>query len=189
MKKLMMTLVALVGLTMGAGAQQTEATPGSAAASTEVKEFNLAGPFAVAAPMAFDTVDVKGKAFDPQSMLTAVKHDVKATTTCSAGPLPSLKDSKSVGVLSFYVNNTSFLKAKLNVKGPKNHKLFVDGAEAGPDLKLAPEHHTIAIKYLAEPSDSDSIRVTIDELGVKSEELGVNSQLLTPHSSLLTLNS
>ena len=189
MKKLTITLVALVGLTMGTSAQKTEATPGSAAISTEVKEFNLAGPFAVTAPMAFDTVDVKGKAFDPQSLLTAVKHNVKATTTCMAGPLPSLKDSKSVGVLSFYVNNTSFLNAKLNVKGPKNHKLFVDGAEAGPDLKLAPEHHIIAIKYLAEPSDSDSIRVTIEELGVKSEELGVNSQLSTPHSSLITLNS
>ena len=162
MKKLMMTLVALVGLTMGAGAQQTAATPGSAAASTEVKEFNLAGPFAVTAPMAFDTVDVKGKAFDPQSLLTSLGHGAEATTTCTAGPLPSLKDSKSVGVLSFYVNNASFLKTKLNVKGPKNHKLFVDGAESGPDLKLAPEHHTIAIKYLAEPSDSDSIRVTFE---------------------------
>ena len=157
------SLVALMALTMGAGAQQKDATPESVAHNTEVKEFNLAGPFAVTAPMAFDTIDVKGKAFDPQSLLTAVSYDVEATTTCTAGVLPSLKDSKSVGVLSFYVNNTSFLETKLNVKGPKNHKLFVDGVEAGADLKLAPEHHTIAIKYLAEPSDSDSIRVCFEK--------------------------
>ena len=150
-----LTLLALLGLSMGISAQQTE-----------VKEFNLAGPYAVVAPMAFDTVDVKGKAFDPQSLLTAVSNDAVATTTCKGGgPLPSLKDSRSVGVLSFYVNNSSFLEAKLNVKGPKNHKLFVDGTEASPDLKLAPEHHTIAIKYLAEPSDSDSISVSFDKIG------------------------
>ena len=162
MKKLILTFVALTALTIGIRAQQTTEVKESGKDATEVKEFNLAGPFAVAAPMAFDTVDVKGKAFDPLSLLTAVGHGAEATTTCTAGPLPSLKNSRSVGVLSFYVNNTSFLNAKLNVKGPKNHKLFVDGVEAGPDLKLAPEHHTIAIKYLAEPADSDSIRVTIE---------------------------
>ncbi|MBR3480032.1 MAG: S9 family peptidase [Prevotella sp.] len=171
------SLVILMALTMGASAQQKDATQESAAPKTEVKEFNLAGPFAVTTPMAFDTVDVKGKAFDPQSLLTAVTHDVEATTTCPGGaPLPSLKDSRSVGVLSFYMNNTSFLEAKLNVKGPKNHKLFIDGEEASPDLKLAPEHHTIAIKYLAEPSDSDSISVTI--VGNASERCDTDTQRL-----------
>ena len=208
MKHLIIALLALAGLPMSSSAQPAD----GASRQTVVTAFNLAGPFAVAAPMAFDTVDVKGKAFDPQSLLAALPHDAQATTTCTAGPLPALRDSRSVGVLSFYVNNTSFLKAKLNVKGPKSHKLYVDGVETGPDLKLAPEHHTIAIKYLAEPSDSDSICVTIEELGVKSEELGgvrseelggvrseelgvkseelgVNSKGTTPNSSLLTPNS
>ena len=30
------------------------------------------------------------------------------------------------------------------------------------ELKLAPEHHTFAIRYLAEPSDTDSIQVSFD---------------------------
>ena len=146
-------LTALAALTVTASAQQT----------TEVTEFLLAGPFAVKAPAALDTIDVRGKAFDPQSLLTAVSHDAEATTTCKApGLLPSLSGSRSVGVLSFYVNNASFLQAKLNVKGPKSHKVYVDGEEATPDLKLPPEHHVIAIKYLAEPADTDSIRVTIE---------------------------
>ena len=33
----------------------------SAQHKTEVKEFNLAGPFKVQAPLALDSVDVKGK--------------------------------------------------------------------------------------------------------------------------------
>jgi len=168
------TMIALLAFVLDIQAQQ----------AIEVKEFNLAGPFAVNAPMALDSVDVKGKAFDPQSLLSCVACDAEAATTCTAGPLPSLADSRSVGVLSFYVNNTSFLDAKLKIAGPKNRKLFIDGTEApGEDLKLAPEHHTIAIKYLAEPADSDSISVTIEELGVKS-----SSRTATPNSSLLTLN-
>ena len=147
-----MMIAAALTTVLGTFAQQT----------TEVKEFNLAGPFAVAVPVAFDTVDVKGKAFDRQSLLGNVGQDTEPAVTCTAGRLPSLTDSPSVGVLSFYINNADFLDAKLNVKGPKTHKLFVDGAEAGPELKLAPEHHTIAIKYLAEPSDTDSISVFLE---------------------------
>ena len=48
------------------------------------------------------------------------------------------------------------------MKGPKNYKLFIDGQESSGDLKLAPEHHTFAIRYLAEPSDTDSICVTFN---------------------------
>ena len=146
------TIACLLSMALGAHAQQT----------TEIKEFNLAGPFAVSAPMAFDTVDVKGKAFDPTSLLDNINLKAEPDAVWKSDLLPSLKDSRSVGVLSFYINNTDFLEAKLNVKGAKNTKLFVDGTESGPDLKLSPEHHAIAIKFLAEPCDSDSIMVSIE---------------------------
>ena len=128
----------------------------------QVKEFNLAGPFAVAAPVGMDTVDVNGKKFDEKSLMNGLAITAEPTTVFRGQVLPSLKDSKSVGVLSFYVNNQDYLKGKIEVKGPKNYKLFIDGKEAGGDLKLAPEHHTFAIRYLAEPSDTDSISVTIN---------------------------
>ena len=128
----------------------------------QVKEFNLAGPFAVTAPVGMDTVDVNGKKFDEKSLMENLSLSVEPTTVFRGQVLPSLKDSKSVGVLSFYVNNQDYLKGKIEVKGPKNYKLFIDGKEAGGDLKLAPEHHTFAIRYLAEPSDTDSISVTIN---------------------------
>ena len=73
-----------------------------------------------------------------------------------------MADSKSVGVLSFFVNNTSYVKGKVNVSGPKHYKLYIDGKEAGSELGLAPEHHTFAVRYLAEPKDTDSIRITFD---------------------------
>jgi dipeptidyl aminopeptidase/acylaminoacyl peptidase len=130
---------------------------------TEVKEFNLVGPYAVATPYAADSVDVTGKKFDEQSLMAGLGlSSVAATKVCQAGLLPSLPSQKSVGVLTFYINNSSYLEAKLDVKGPHNYKVFVDGKDAAGKLSLAPEHHTIAIRYLAQPKDTDSISVVLD---------------------------
>jgi len=76
--------------------------------------------------------------------------------------LPRVEGERSVGVLSFYINNRDFLKGKLEVKGPKHYKLYVDGQESQGELKLSPNHHTLAIRYLTEPKDTDSIRVVLD---------------------------
>ena len=150
MKQILTTT--LLMLALGASAQQ----------KTEIREFNLSGPFAVTAPLAFDSVDVQGKKFDDKSLMRAVALTSPATGRFSGEVLPSLPDSRSVGLLSFYVNNSDYLKGKVEVKGPKNYKLFIDGQEAAPELKLAPEHHTFTIQFLAEPKDTDSIHVTID---------------------------
>ena len=135
----------------------------NAQTNTNIIQFNLSGPYSVATPFALDTVDVQGKKFDDKSLLGNVALTAPAATTFTGAVLPSLDDSKSVGLLTFYVNNSDYLKGKIFVKGPKNYKLFIDGIEAqGEELKLAPEHHTFAIRYLAEPKDTDSIQVTID---------------------------
>ena len=145
-------LIALTAGVLNAGAQ----------VKTTVTEFNMAGPFAVQAPVGMDSVDVNGRKFDEKSLLGGLMLSAEPTTVFSGKVLPSLKDSKSVGILSFFVNNKDYVKGSVSVKGPKNYKLFVDGQEAGGEVKLSPEHHTLAIKYLAEPSDTDSIQVTMD---------------------------
>ena len=129
---------------------------------TEIKEFNLAGPYRVTAPLSMDTVNVAGMTYDPASQLEAVSLTAEASATFSGQVLPHVEGERSVGLLSFYINNSDFLKAKLEVKGPKHYKLYVDGQESQGELKLAPNHHTLAIRYLTEPKDTDSIRVTLD---------------------------
>ncbi|MBR3645815.1 MAG: hypothetical protein IKN54_05305, partial [Lachnospiraceae bacterium] len=47
------------------------------------------------------------------------------------------------------------------MEGLKSYKVFVDDRETS-DLSLSPEHHTIAINYLAQPSDTDSVKVSIE---------------------------
>ena len=134
----------------------------SAQQKTQVTRFNLAGPYAVTMPAAFDSVDVQGKKFDDQSFLKSMSLTAPVSGQFEGSVLPSLADSRSVGVLTFYVNNTDFLKGKITVKGPKHSQLYIDGVEAGEELSLAPEHHTFAVKFLAEPRDTDSIQVSIE---------------------------
>jgi len=148
----MITLLAAVACTASLQAQT----------KTEITEFNLAGPYPIVAPFAADTVDVQGKKFDDASLLSAVGDDLPATKSFKGAVVPSLSGEKSVSVLSFYLNNSNYMKGTIEVKGPKHYKLFLDGKEAGKELALAPEHHTVAIQVLAEPNDSDSISVVID---------------------------
>lgn len=145
-------LSALLALALPVGAQQ----------KTEIKEFNLAGPFRVQAPLSMDTVNVAGRKYDAASQLEAVPLTAEPTAIFNGQVLPRIDGERSVGVLSFHINNNSYFKGKLSVKGPKHSKLYVDGQESNGELKLSPEHHTLAIRYLTEPKDTDSIRVTID---------------------------
>ena len=105
---------------------------------TEIKAFNQAGPYAVSAPLGLDTVDVKGQKFDETSLMSSIALTSPVIGRFEGQVLPSLPDSKSVGLLSFYVNNRDYLKGKMEVKGPKHYKLFIDGEPAAPELKLAP---------------------------------------------------
>ena len=129
MRKIITTLLLTVAL--GTTAQ----------VKTIVKTFNQSGPYAVSAPLAFDTVDVKGQKFDDTTLMSAIALTSPVTGRFEGQVLPSLTNSKSVGLLSFYVNNRDYLKGKIEVKGPKHYKLYIDGEPASSELKLAPEHN------------------------------------------------
>ena len=134
----------------------------TAQVKTPMTDFNLAGPFPVGAPLAMDTVDNNGHKYDDKSLLKSVPLTAKADRRFNGAIVPSLKDSRSVGLLTCYINNSNYLKGKLTVKGVKNYELFIDDAPSDGNLALAPEHHTVAIKFLAQPSDTDSITVIAD---------------------------
>ena len=137
------------------------ATMASAQVKTTVTEFSLSGPYPVYQPFAADTVDVQGKKYDDSELLNATTMPAPSSQRFTGAVLPSLPDSRSVGMLTFYLNNADYLKGRIEVKGPKRHKIFIDGKEAGTELSLSPEHHTVCIRFLAEPNDTDSIQVTL----------------------------
>ena len=151
MKKLLLSSLLVAGC-LAANAQT----------KTAITRFNLSGPHAVRMPVGTDTVDVQGKKFDNQSFLKAIAPSAPVTQEFSGAVLPALSDSRSVGVLSFYLNNASYLKGKIEVKGPKTSQLYIDEQKADGTLNLAPAHHVVAIKYVSEAAAADSIQVTID---------------------------
>ena len=128
---------------------------------TEVGEMNLTGPYAVCLPVSADTVGVDNKPFDPVSLLGSLSLGQAPTGTFSGRTLPTVAGQRSVGILSFYVNNTSYLSGSIHVEGPRTYKVYVDGKE-GSDLRLSPDHHSVAVKYLVEADSVDSIRLSID---------------------------
>ena len=92
---------------------------------TAVTEFNIAGPYAVAAPFGVDTVNVQGQKFDPNSLMGAIALTSQSTGKFSGAVLPSLADSKSVGLLSFYLNNSMMaLRLVANLSWPLSTTLL-----------------------------------------------------------------
>lgn len=84
----------------------------SSQVKTDITQFNLSGPYAVAAPVAFDTVDVQGKKYDDKTLMNAMSLSSPASRMFDGQVLPSLEENRSVGLLSFYVNNSDYLKGK-----------------------------------------------------------------------------
>ena len=141
------------------------ATTAAAQVKTTVTAFQQTGPYAVAAPIAADTVDLQGRKFDANTLLSALPLQAEPQAVFSGSVLPSLTDSKSVGVLTFYVNNSDYVKGKIKVKGPKNYKLYIDGTESGEELKLAARVQTI--NALSAHADKNGLMDWFD--GVKGD--------------------
>ena len=131
--------------------------------TTVVKNFRLAGPYAITVPYQTGNVDAKGRAFNDMTLLKGFKTTESVKEEEWSGEvLPSLADSKSVGQLTFGINNDSYLNGRLEVKGPKTYQVFIDDKEAGSSLKLSPAHqHVVRITYLADTGAKDSISVSI----------------------------
>jgi len=139
----------------------------------EVSELRLAGPFAMVRPFAADTIDMNGHPFDEFALLNTPTPSNEAATSYQSGRLPSLKESRSMGVLSFFLNNTDFATGKLFVKGPAHFKVFIDNHEVGgasgekngevtADLRLSPDHHMVEIRFIAEANDTSKVNIALD---------------------------
>ena len=106
---------------------------------TEIKSFNQAGPYAVSAPLGLDSVNVKGQKFDEASLMSSIALTSPVTGRFEGQVLPSLPDSKSVGLLSFYVNKA------LQKHDVSKDALWVNDVSQGMkgDIRLLEQHIVI----------------------------------------------
>lgn len=148
-----------------------------------VKTAQMQGPYPIYAPYATDSLNMKGRAFDPNEALNKNKTLVKQQTLHPTN-MPTIErgyhltvaaDSLSaMRVLHFNVQAAHYTQARVEVKGLKNYKLYVDGKEcADKQLKLAPGRAELALQVLTDKTAKDSFDVSI--IGDNLTDLQVNA--------------
>lgn len=137
----------------------------SAADTLRIREFRYIGPLSVKSPVPFDSLDVKGKAFDPKSLLSAAVN-TGALQSRPLEPLDSLRAGEGIHLLGFELSTPKFSKGSITVDGLKNYKLTVDDVETS-ELKLLPGRHRCVIRVLADTAvQKFTVRVVPDSMGV-----------------------
>ena len=114
---------------------------------TRVRQFRLAGPFAV----------------DGETAISDVKLSEGQTFSQWDGDvLPSLEATPSAGILTFRTETGSYIKGRIDIDTKVPYKLWIDGKESDGRLSLNPYPHEFRILYLAGAGSADSISVTFD---------------------------
>lgn len=137
----------------------------SAGAETvNINTFRHAGPYAVQAPYMVDSVNVRSKAFKTADLLDSFlsKEGLKVGGTVSGDQLPECGAGIALNWASFSIQNSRYTKATLKVEGLKDYRVYVDGKQAGKDLKLSPATHQVDIKYLSEAGRKETLKVSLD---------------------------
>ena len=133
----------------------------AAAETIEVKSFRYAGPFEVKTPHKVDTLDIAGKAFDPESALDRELSPALLKGAKMVTELPKA-EVDALHLLGFSLENTLYTHATLKVEGLSHSRIFVDGKPAGPQLKLEPGTHDFVIKALTLKGETDSLKVSVE---------------------------
>lgn len=126
------------------------------------RSVSYSGPIEIKAPLMIDSVDVSNKPYTINNLLDqpfvkpSVGKFITDTEIILGGSTPELH------YLSFPIINKSFAEVDVKVKGTKDFKLYLDGKECSPKLKLKPGQREITVKILTQPSASDTVSITLE---------------------------
>lgn len=121
------------------------------AQSTDITEFNYAGPFVVKTPLMLDSLDVNAKPFEPRTLLDSFMDlsVVNNGKRLQINDLPQNSEQNAIHLIGFNISNPDFTKADITVRGMKHFNLYVDGNKVdGKNIKLQPAVHEVVVKYL-----------------------------------------
>ena len=136
---------------------------GAGADNLEVKSFTYAGPYEIKSPVLIDSVDVNKKTFEANSLLSLNIRMNADGKEFNGDFAPSSIQDIALHTLSFGLTNNRYAKAKVNVGGLKQYKVYVDGKEATGESEFEPARHDVVIKYLTQPSEKmDSLKVSVE---------------------------
>lgn len=148
------------------------ALPAPAADTLAVEQAQLEGSYAIYAPYQTDSLNIAGKAFNIQEILTqnadnlakpSATRSVTATTLHRDEALHTGTDSlPTLRTLRFTIETPRYVKASLDTKDLHNFKLYTNGREC-PDkqLMLTPGRAELTLLVLTEKTSRDTFRVNL----------------------------
>lgn len=130
----------------------------------KVTSFRVAGPYTATNILMTDTADAWGNKMKSEDILfqTPLSLDLwkkGSVLNDSSLVVPSCQNP-SVYLAGFTVQNTGFMKTKIQVTGKARTQTFVDGTEVRGEHNLLPGRHDVVIKYLA-MENADTLNVSI----------------------------
>ena len=160
--KLSLQLTAyLFAITISSFAQEVSPRGDSEGAVTSIR---LAGPYNITKPLMTDTLDSEGNRIDlDEVMMEGLSPTLSQGEGAHTASLPFALplEGEAIYIAGFTLQNTGFVKGKVNVKCESKHKLFIDGNEQG-DFELVPGRHEVSIKLLCRGDKPDTLRVSVE---------------------------
>lgn len=152
-------ILALCALLSPAGTART------ASDTLSVDEARVVGPTALRRPYMTDSLNLRREAFSAESYLAQNAALVFADTTDGAvrtgEALSTSDDLPTLRVLRFTLRTQRFTPAMLLTPGMNHVKVYVDGQETTPTLKLPPGEVRVDLLCLSLPEATDTFRVSL----------------------------
>ena len=192
MKRFILTITAIIAVSLIAMAQQT--CPGAWKAHDKgegytltIGEFLHSCPFAYARPLMLDSLDVFGKQFDGETLLQSVDiSNASSGTTYTDTLSPESPNDYALHLLYFQIESTRYAKARISISGLSHHHLYVDGAEhASGDLTLIPGTHELVIRSLGQRGQRPPFKVTLSTSDSTSIRLATGARRTLAFADIL----
>ena len=138
------------------------------ATKQDVSKVRHIGPFAVNTPYMVDSLDVNSKAYDYKSILSAQlsTESLKSAPWVATSSIENSGEQVGLNVLEFFVENTKFIEAKIELDGLSNYEIYLDGKKnPGKSLSLTPATHSVQVKFLSESSNDSELSISIESKG------------------------
>lgn len=141
----------------------------------KIESLKYTGPVAISSPVMVDSVDVNSKAYNAAELIdTPVSLDLAKDGSQVSDEVILLSGSDALHLLSFTIDNSNFVKGKLNVEGVDKYQIYLNGKKsAGNEMTLTPATHEVVIKASTRANQPDTLRLSIET--EHPEYLNINS--------------
>lgn len=156
----------------------------------DVNTIRTAGPFKVMEPFVIDSVNaaqkkyVAGQILDTPLSLDVVKdgivHNLQGISPRSVATEKDTTNLKQLMLAGFSFELSKYTKAQVQVKGPKQYRIFVNGAMHNGKTGMQAGKYDVVVKYVTDTADVKISVVADDEKAIALTEIQHNAVSPSP---------